>query len=282
MSSKRLKAVWLGLAVLLALSGKLLASQEDVTFVVIGKHANYLQNSNGIREVEDYSFFSEIFLTAAGDASAATLRLPTGEQIAYEDMRAAQGGARDNIFLVKGVERYSTLAQLQRRYPDGEYQVSFVTPSGSVDERVLRFNNRGLPKAPRIWLSQGARGDCQRVAAGVDLIVSWDKFGQGRADENKILDDLIFVILTDAEGNRVAHSGRPFEGQPFLTYGNVQFAIDGEVLQPGQSYTLSVEHAMLDDTTRFAGVPAFTTRAVTTKLQLVTLPKDATACEPNA
>jgi extradiol dioxygenase family protein len=79
---------------------------------------------------------------------------------------------------------------------------------------------------------------------------------------------------------RVAHSGRPFEGRPYLTWADSRFTIDGKVLEPDQAYTLSVEHALLDDTTRFDSVPAFTTRAVTTKLELRTASEMTKTCLP--
>ncbi|MGY8794367.1 MAG: VOC family protein, partial [Woeseiales bacterium] len=88
------------------------------------------------------------------------------------------------------------------------------------------------------------------------------------------------VILTDAEGNRVAHSGRPFEGRPYLNYSNDRFVIDGDVLKPDETYLLSVEHASLDDTSLFDSVPAFTTRAVTTKLSLRTTSSTQDTCTP--
>ncbi len=246
------------------------AQQADVTFFVIGKHANYQQDERGRVTPVDYSFFSEVFLSAGGDASDARLTFPTAERVEYRDMRDAAGGARDNILLISGAERFTTFEALQRRYPDGSYTVSFDTPSGNVADGELVFRRRELPRTPVITVSQGDRSNCLHLEPGVDAIVRWRPFDDGRADPNGILDDLIFVILTDADGNRVAHSGRPFEGRPYLTYASATYTIDGSVLAPGASYTLSVEHAMLDDTTRFDGVPAFTTRAVTTKLELTT------------
>ena len=252
----------------LIFSQPLLAQQSDVTFFVIGKHVNYSQDDSGQRAPVDYSFFSEIFLTSGGDVGNATLTFPTGEIVTYKDMRHAEGGGRDNILLVSGADRYTEFNAMQQRYPDGEYRVSFTTPSGSVDSGMLTFDNRGLPKAPQILLRQDGMPVCGRVVAGTDLTVSWAAFAQGEADPNNILDDLVFVILTDAEGTRVAHSGRPFEGSRYLTFADAQFTIDGSILQEGQSYSLGVEHAILDDTMRFDSVPAFTTRAATTKLEL--------------
>ena len=258
------------------------AQQDDVTFFVIGKHANYSQGTSGQMAPVDFSFFSEIFLTSSGDAGNASLRFPTGEVIAYRDMRDAEGGNRDNLLLVSGEDRYTTFADLQRRYPDGDYTVRFTTPSGSVDEGVLTFQERPLPDAPFIALRQGDSDDCAVLAPGQDVMVTWQPFAAGRADPNDVLNDLVFVILTDADGVRVAHSGRPFEGRPYLTYADASHVISGDALKPDSSYTLSVEHALLDDTTRFDDVPAFTTRAVTTKREIRTGSADMTECLASA
>jgi hypothetical protein len=256
------------------------AQQEDVTFFVIGKHANVQQDASGQQRPVDFSFFSEIFLTTGGDAAGATLGFPTGETIAYRDMRLADGGARDNVLLVSGEDRFTRYRDLQDRYPDGNYQVSFRTPSGDVEDGKLVFEERPLPTPPQVTLRQGSTHHCRLLAPGVDLEVTWQSFADGRADPNSILDDLVFVILENAEGVRVSHSGRPFEGRPYLTWADDAFTIDGDVLVAGETYTLSVEHALLDDTTRFDGVPAFTTRAVTTKLTLPVGEDGMHTCEP--
>ena len=264
----------------LSLCGAALAQQEDVTFFVIGKHANFEQSSAGGVTPVDYSFFSEIFLTSDGNANDASLRFPTDEVVPYRDMRQAEGGSRDNIFLISGEDRFTRFSDLQARYPDGDYEVSFSTPSGDVANGILTFEERPLPDAPVIELRQDESTACSVLAPGKDVAVSWQPFAEGKADPNGILDDLVFVILTDSEDSRVSHSGRPFEGKPYLTYADEQHTIPGDVLAPGQTYTLSVEHAILDDTTRFDGVPAFTTRAVTTKLEVKVGASEMTSCLP--
>ena len=255
------------------------AQEEDVTFFVIGKHANVQQNAAGQQTPVDFSFFAEIFLTSGGDASNATLVFPTGERVDYRDMREAEGGARDNVFLVSGEDRFTEYRDLQDRYPDGTYRVSFDAPGGNVDGG-LTFEERPLPNAPEVTVGQGSLARCRALAPGMDANVRWQPFAEGRADPNGILDDLVFVILENSEGVRVAHSGRPFEGRPYLTWADDAFTIAGDVLTAGETYTLSVEHALLDDTIRIGGVPAFTTRAVTTKMTLPVLEEGVVACEP--
>lgn len=261
-------------ALVLGQSTLVAAQTDDVTFFVIGKHANYQQLPSGKRTPVDYSFFSEIFLTSEGNAQDAMLTFPTGETIRFTDMRNAAGGRRDNILLYSGPDRFTRIEDLQHRYPDGVYKVSFATSGGNVDKEQLSFDNRGLPEPPHIIVG----ANCEKLVPGQDTTITWAAFIQGRADSNGILDDLVFVILTDAAGKRVAHSGRPFEGKPYLTYRDTSFTIDGAVIEPDSTYTLSVEHAILDDTTRLGGVPAFTTRAVTTKLEISSGPADLQSC----
>lgn len=265
-----LRKVSLSLLLLLASVAGLRAQQADVTFFVIGKHASYSQDVASRLNPLDYSFFAEIFLSRNGDASSARLILPTGVETAFADQRQAQGGKRDNILLVSGRERYGSFAALQADYPDGEYQISFATPSGPVRSAKLLFRGDSLPMAPRIALSQDGAAVCALVDPARDLRVSWSRFAEGGPDPDGVLDDLIFVILTDEDGTRVAHSGRPFENTPFLNYSAEEFIIPAGRMESARNYSLSVEHAILDDTRIYRGVPAMTTRAVTTKLALST------------
>ena len=272
------------LSLLMASVSGLKAQEADITFFVIGKHATFSQDASGERTPVDYSFFAEVFLSQNGDASNGRLTLPNGSETAFEDYRQAEGGQRDNILKVIGKARYASFADLQADYPDGEYQVSFDTPSGSVRGARLLFNGDPLPQAPAIMLSQGGSRICTVADPAQDLRVSWSRFTQGGADPNGLLDDLIFVILTSDEGVRVAHSGRPFENKPFLNYAAEDFTIPAGAMESGRAYSLSVEHAILDDTRIYGGVTAMTTRAVTTKLAISAGNPDAgpdTDCPPD-
>ncbi len=263
---------------ILALSAPVTAQQEDVTFFVIGKHANFDQSPGGVLEPVDFSFFSEIFFTENGDATNAFMSMPTGERIRYRDQRVVAGPEKDNLLLISGAKRFSSYAELLSWYPDGVYEIEFDTPSGSVSDVALEFPENGLPNAPKITLYQDGEPVCGAVDPGKDLDVRWSKFSQGGPDENGILDDLIFAILEDESGLRVSHSGRPFEGKPYLTYANSSHTIAATAMQVGKEYTLSVEHAMLTDTKKFASVPAMATYAVTTRMKIRTVEDARTDC----
>lgn len=264
-----MKKLILGLLLLANDATVLNAQEADVTFFVVGKHAGFRQDESGTRTLVDYSFFSEIFLRGNGDASDATLTDPEGSRTVYADQRDAEVGERDNLLLVSGKRRYADLAALQADYPDGDYRVAFTTPSGTVRDAQLVFSNASLPAAPRILLEQDGQPTCTVVNPSRGLQVRWSPFSEGGPDPAGILDDLVFVILTDGSGARIAHSGRPFEDKPFLTYAADEFLIPAATMHNGSRYTLSVEHAILDDTRVYNGIPAMTTRAVTTTLGIV-------------
>jgi hypothetical protein len=254
------------------------AQQKDVTFFVIGKHANFDQAPGGEPEPADFSFFSEIFFTADGNAENAFMNMPTGERIRFRDQRLVEGPEKDNLLLIRGAKRFSSYNELQSWYPDGKYSIEFDSPSGSVSNTSLEFPQNGLPNPPTLSLSQDGQSICNEVDPAKDLVVNWSKFSQGSADENGILDDLIFAILEDETGQRVSHSGRPFEGKPYLTYANSSHTIAASAMQPGKTYTLNVEHAVLTDTQRIDSVPAMTTYAVTTRLTFTTAKGISTKC----
>lgn len=264
-------AYWItSILLLLIASTQTKAQQEDVTFFVIGKHANFDQAATGDLEAVDFSFFAEIFLTPDGDAENAFMHTPTGETIRFRDQRLVEGPDKDNLLLITGGKRFASYAELQSWYPDGGYNIVFDTDSGSVSDASLDFPQNGLPQPPQVTLQQNGADLCGSVNPYQDLEVSWSQFAQGGKDENGILDDLIFVILEDETGTRVSHSGRPFEDRPYLSFADSSHTISASALQPGKQYKLGVEHALLTDTQKFDTIPAMTTYAVTTNLRFRT------------
>jgi hypothetical protein len=245
-----------------------LCGQTDITFVVAGKTSNYRQHPDGQVSVLNYHFFAEIFLQEGGRVENAFLLRP--------DSDASPAPLLDGGYAMEHHGgRYDTELALEASYPDGDYVFEYTTPSlGRVTQRVTLNNPKsdgsGLPAAPRIFLSQG--GDPVHPGAidpTLDLRITWSTFNEGSADPVGIMDDLLFVIMADCDGVRRAHSGRPFENTPYLTYADTHFDISAELLLPASAYQLSVEHAVLD-TSREHGVIGFGTFATTTFLDLRT------------
>ena len=66
------------------------------------------------------------------------------------------------------------------------------------------------------------------------------------------------------------HSGRPFEKEDYLTFRAGDYVVPAGTLAPGQTYSMYVEHAVLPDTRRHHGVPAFATFAASTYMDFRT------------
>lgn len=252
--------------------------QNDVTFIVAGKTANYSQRTNGSVQVLNYHFFAEIFLQENGTVDPAWIITPlaSGEKVTFEDSGYAlemHGG------------RYRSETELEQSYPDGDYVFHYSSPStGSVSQRITMGNPNsgvsGIPAAPRIFLSQnGEVVEPGHIHPELDLEVTWSEFTAGGADPLDIMDDLLFVILADCDGVRRVHSGRPFEKTPYLTYADKSFTVPAETLLAENVYQLSVEHAVLDTGIEH-GVVAFSTFAATTFIDIHTVGSAApeTAC----
>jgi hypothetical protein len=172
--------------------------------------------------------------------------------------------------------RYPNEIELEHHYPDGNYIFRYDTPSTGLLEQPIALANSAsdssrLPDAPHIILSQNGRLISPHlIRADLPLTVTWSTFEQGNQDPLGIVNDLVFVIMGDCHGNRISHSGRPFENAPYLDYAATEFIIPAEHLLAENAYQLSVEHAIVD-TTITKGVPGIATFATTTFLDIMTL-----------
>ena len=214
-------------------------------------------------------FFAEIFVQENGRIKQAALSTPDNpsEAIAFSDSGYAlemHGG------------RYPNEIELEHYYPDGNYIFRYDTPSTGLLEQPIALVNSAsdssrLPDAPQIILSQNGRLISPHlIQADLPLTVTWSTFEQGNQDPLGIVNDLVFVIMGDCYGNRISHSGRPFENTPYLDYAATEFIIPAEHLLAENAYQLSVEHAIVD-TTITKGVPGIATFATTTFLDIMTL-----------
>jgi hypothetical protein len=240
--------------------------KNHVNFLVMGKTSNHRQSESGDPKLLNYHLFAEIFLRENGRVSEASIRFPDGKEQSFEE--------RGRVLELHG-GRFEVEEELDRSYPIGEYQLRFQTPSGSVDGRRLRLRGSRIPAPPRITLLQeGKPASPRAIVPAKDLVVAWSEFETGRSDPNGILGDLVFVVVGNCHAERVVHSGRPFEGAPFLTYRAKEYRISGGTLSPGEPHQMFVEHAAVD-TSEEEGIVGLVTYAATTFLDFETLGQPA-------
>jgi len=250
---------------------------DHVTFYGVGKVARYQQQADSSLEDQGPIFFAEIFIKAGGQVTNATVRFPGGEVRAL-DYRHSESDEIGDVMYLSGVAESNEA--MEAEYPTGAYRFTFSTPGGDVVDSVVSFEGGAFPKQPVIIFEQGGeRVAFDAVDPNEDLTITWPPFGEGNADPNGILDDLIFVAIDSCTVEDVVHSGRPFEKDNYLTFRALKYVVGGGTLLPGQTYSMYVEHALLPHTQQDYGMPAFATFAASTYLDFRTKgPTDPAYC----
>ncbi len=241
---------------------------EDVLFLVLGKMSIYIQDPDGGHTLRDQHFVAEIMPKETGEILGGTL---TSEEDPNFNLSFTPEGRQ---FLAHG-ERVMVAEELHQRHPDGTYLFSYQTKNGKMNNQPLTLNRRDttdvMPEPATLSLSQnGNIISAEEVNSGANLTISWTAMKGNMKSPNSELADLIFVLAFDCFGNNIAHSGRPYQGTPYLTYEDSSFTIAADDLKPGIAYSLIVEQATADVET-FQGVPGIATYATLTFLDAQTI-----------
>ena len=253
---------------------------DHVTFYGTGKVARYQQNMDSSLEYLGPLFFAEIFIAAGGEVTDASVKFPPPvnetKQLEY---RYSESDEIGDVMYLSG--RAESDEELERNYPSGAFEFTFSTPGGDVIDSVVSFEGGAFPTQPVIIFEQGGQAiPFEAVDAGQDLRITWAPFAEGRADKNDVLDDLIFVAIDSCVVEDMVHSGRPFEKDDNLTFRAEDYTVAAGTLAPGQTYSMYLEHALLPNTQRDYGMPAFATFAASTYMDFKTIGNtDPAYCE---
>ena len=255
------------------------ARQSDISFFVLVKSSNYAQDSSGVLTLLNYHFFSEIFLLPEGSLSSAHLiRL---DQL-HEPMAYVSRG--DNYYFEGG--HFDRLEDLDAAYPNGTFAFDIEAPSVRARQEALRLEGPGgrtdIP-AP-ITISFHQRGEAVSplmIDPSEALTVRWSAYSNGQADPRGIVDDMIFVVIADCHGERVFHTGLPFQGD-YLTFETTEILVEAGTLKTGHPYAAFVEFPHVVDSRIINGVPGFTSYATATYVDLRTLGPASDASCPEA
>ena len=240
-------------------------SQKDVTFFGTGKVSRYQQIKDGSHKILKPLFFAEIFISTNGVVKNAKIKFPKfldiTEELKYRYSESDEIG--DVMYLSGFAENYE---DLEIKFPMGDYSFSFETSEGTVRDSVVSYKDKSFPIHPKIILKQLNKViSIDQVDPKEELIITWPIFSEGRADENGLLDDPIFVAIDSCKIEDVVHSGRPFEKNGYLTFRTNQYIVAAGTLEPGQKYSMYVEHAIFTDTQNENGTVSYTHLTLPTK-----------------
>ncbi|MFT5350827.1 MAG: hypothetical protein ACI909_003293 [Planctomycetota bacterium] len=250
-------ALFLALYVLPASS-----EQDDLWFFVLVKSNNYAQDTEGEIKLLNYHFFSELFGKEPGKIKSATLSQPgkEGESFNYED--------RGEAFYYEG-GHFNTEASVDTAHPNGDYRFQIKLSSGSEVDATLALRGPGgetdIPAPIQISFSQlGEKVKQKEVNPDLPLQVKWSPYSNGQADPKGIVDDMIFVVFQNCQGERVFHTGLPFKEANYTKYNVTEINVPAGSFKSGQTYSLFVEFPHVVDSVIANGVPGFTSYATAT------------------
>lgn len=236
---------------------------EDILFLVLGKMSIYTQDLKSNHSLRDHHFVAEIMPKENGRILGGTLK--RANDPSFELPFNPEGPQ----FLAHG-ERTMNAEALHNAHPDGTYLFNYKTQNGEMIEQPLTIKRREttetMPLPATLSLTQsGNTISPNMVDPEQNLTIHWTPMKGNRRSPESELDDLIFVLAFDCFGNNIAHSGRPYNGKPFLSFKDTQFTIPARALKEGVSYNLIVEQATAD-VMRHQGVPGIATYATLTFL----------------
>lgn len=253
---------------------------DDVLFIVLGKMSIYTQLPNGEHKLRDHHFVAEIMPKENGKILGGTLT--NKDNTAFELPFKAEGSQ----FLAHGA-RVMKAEELNNRHPDGTYLFSYRTAGGEMKNQPLTIKRRAttdiMPGPATLSLRQnGVIIDPENVDHTRDLKISWTPMKGNMKVKSSDLADLIFVLAFDCFNENIAHSGRPYNGKPYLTFEDSSFTVPASSLKEGLSYQFIVEQATADGTI-YQGVPGIATYATLTFLDVKTngTPLQNNACPTN-
>jgi len=252
---------------------------DHVTFYGVGKVARYQQHMDSSLEYLGPLFFAEIFIAAGGEVTDASVKFPPpAEKREILNYRYSESEEIGDVMYLSG--NAESDAALEASFPSGPFEFTFTTPGGEVRDSIVSFAGGTFPTQPVIIFEQGGNViPFDGVDSAEDLVITWPPFSEGRADKNSILDDLIFVAIDSCIVEDIVHSGRPFEKDDHLTFRASKYVVPAGTLEPGQTYSMYVEHALLPHTQNDYGMPAFATFAASTYMDFMTVgDTDSTYC----
>ena len=243
------------------------AQNEDIMFIVLGKMVIYNQDESSNLKLQDYIFVAEIKPKKDLKITNATL------SNANDTSQVFPFKKKNTAYLAYG-GRYLTTKELHNKHDEGTYVFKYSTPKGTIEQiQILsrRSNIENMPEGKKIYLKQnGKTVHPYQINPNYDLLVTWDDYSHGISNPNSIIEDLVFVMTKDSDGNNVDHSGMPFDKTPCLSYKDKSYTIKASKLKPGVSLNLVVELATADAILN-KGIPAVSTYSTITSTKIKTL-----------
>lgn len=249
---------------------------RDVSFYVMVKSANYAQDAEDNLTFLNNHMFSEIFIEDGVELSNVSLTRLENADMPMSYVK------RDHDYYMEG-GHFDSVAELDAAFPNGDYRFKFDMQGRTIDSTMNIAGPDGKTDIPDpITITFHQDGNKVRPTS-IDplkqLTIRWSDYSNGRNDPNGIVDDMIFVVMADCHGERITHTGLPFQGA-YTKWDTAEVVVEAEFLQTGHPYSIFVEFPHVVDSSVKNGVPGFTSYATATYMDVVTSGPDTSATCP--
>lgn len=178
----------------------------------------------------------------------------------------------DNYYVEGG--HFDSEEDVDRAHPNDSYVLNLEAPTVTLRDFTLELEGPNgetdIPEPIRVslWQEDGLVHPLS-VDPVKDLVVRWSAYSNGVEDPRGIVDDMIFLVIADCHGERIVHTGLPFQGE-YTTFRTTEMGVEAGTLRPGHSYSVFVEFPHVVDSRVERGVPGFTSYATATYFDLQT------------
>jgi hypothetical protein len=257
--------------VLIACSSELptenMGPQDDISFYVMVKSANYAQAADDSLTFLNNHMFSEIFFNEGKYIKGATLIRDEEPDIVMPYER------RDHDYYFEG-GHFDSVAELDAAFPNGDYTFNIELQDRIVNATMNIEGPNGRTDIPDpitiTFHQERAKVPSSEIDPSKQLTIRWSEYSNGRNDPKGIVDDMIFVVMADCYGERITHTGLPFAGD-YTKWNATEVVVEAEFLKTGHPYSIFVEFPHVVDSSITNGAPGFASYATATYMDIVTL-----------
>lgn len=233
----------------------------DITWVE--KYITYEQNTCGGLTPTDYHFLAEVcYADSEQFENVQALLYAEGS-----DSPLATFGANDpraftnGYYYTRKSKSYDDLPALEAAHPaDNAYVWEITGPRGTRRLAPVRVGGRQqrtqIPESGPIFLLQDGEpvADHHRVRYDLPLTIRWRPFTSGTSHPGTEWDDLIFALVSNAQGEVVYTGGAPGAEGGFLDYTKTSTEVPGGIMEPGMDHVVFVSQVKYVDNNLSNGI----------------------------
>jgi hypothetical protein len=250
----------------------------DVTW--IEKYVTFEQAANGTLKATDYHFLAEVCYRDSAQLRGLSASLFAGRTSSlvatYDggDPRAFTNG----FYYTRKSKSYDGFAELEAAHPAQDNY--FWQLSNARDHLRLASVRIGgpngqtaIPEPSPIFLSQqGKPSTCpDQVRPDQRLTISWRPFSNGCLRAGTDWQDLIFVLISDANGEVVFTGGAPGSAAGFLDFSKTSADVPAGTLKEATAYVAFISQVKFVDHNASCGIEQLAANSFAVELPISTV-----------